>query len=84
MDDTLAKLTSFVSAKDSRLACAAAVVLTELAPRDGHLTRQLAELVENADAMRRPFIIETLGRIGTAEAAAALVPWIKSEGPASD
>ena len=34
--------------------------------------------------MRRPFIIEALGRIGTAEAAAALVPLIKAEGPTSE
>ena len=84
MDAILEKLASFVSSKDSRLACAAAVVLTELAPRDAHLTKLLAELVESADSVRRPFIIEALGCIGTAEAAAALVPLIKSEGPASD
>ena len=84
MEDTLTRIAAFISEKDSRLACAAAVVLTELAPRDPQLTKLLAAAVEHADGVRRPFIIEALGRIGTAEAAAALVPLIKSEGPASD
>lgn len=84
MEATLNRIASFITAKDSRLACAAAVVLTELAPRDSSLTKQLAAAVETADAIRRPFIIEALGRIGTAEAAAALVPLIKADGAASD
>ncbi len=84
MEDSLSKIAAFINAKDSRLACAAAVVLTELAPRDPQLTKQLAAALDHADGVRRPFIIEALGRIGTAEAAAALVPLIKSEGPSSD
>jgi hypothetical protein len=84
LDETLGKLTAFVGARDSHLACAAAVVLAELAPRDPAIVRQLAAAVQNADAARRPFIIEALGRIGTAEAAASLVPLIKVEGPARD
>jgi HEAT repeat protein len=84
VEATLNRIASFITAKDSRLACAAAVVLTELAPRDAGLTKQLAAAVETADPVRRPFIIEALGRIGTAEAAAALVPLIKADGAASD
>lgn len=84
MDETLRRLGSYTAAKDSRLACAAAVILSELAPKDSGLVTQLIAALEHADAVRRPFIIEALGRIGTADAAAALVPLIKSEGPASD
>jgi len=84
LDETVAKLASFTVSKDSRLACAAAVVLAELSPRDAAIVRQLVAGLENADPVRRPFIIEALGRIGTAEAAAALVPLIKSEGPTSE
>jgi HEAT repeat protein len=84
LDDTLSKLGTFVAAKDSRLACAAAVILAELAPRDSSLVKKLVDALNGADAIRRPFIIEALGRIGTQEAAAALVPLIKSEGPASE
>lgn len=84
MDDTVTRLGSFAAARDSRLACAAAVVLAELAPRDPAIVRQLVAGLDNADTLRRPFIIEALGRIGTAEAAAALVPLIKAEGPTSE
>jgi len=84
LDTSLEKLASFVGSKDSRLACAAAVILTELAPKDSKITRQLVQCLEHADSLRRPFIIEALGRIGTAEAAEALVPLVKSEGAASD
>ena len=80
----LGKLASFVSSKDSRLACAAAVLLTELAPKNSSIVKQLVRGLEHADAVRRPFIIEALGRIGTAEAAAALVPLIKADGTASE
>lgn len=84
MNEIIAKLGSFAASKDSRLACAASVILAELAPRDPALVRQLVDALAEADALRRPFLIEALGRIGTAEAAAALVPLIKSEGPASE
>ncbi|HYG75878.1 MAG TPA: HEAT repeat domain-containing protein [Planctomycetota bacterium] len=84
MSDILSKLGSFAASKDSRLACAAAVILAELSPRDPVIVKQLAEALNDGDPVRRPFIIEALGRIGTAEAAAALVPLIKSEGPASE
>ena len=84
MSDILGTLGSYVASKDSRLACAAAVILAELAPRDATVTRQLADALEHADAVRRPFIIEALGRIGTADAAAALAPLIKADGPASE
>jgi len=84
LNEIIAKLGSFAASKDSRLACAAAVILAEIAPRDPALVRQLVEALHDADALRRPFLIEALGRIGTAEAAAALVPLIKSEGPASE
>jgi HEAT repeat protein len=84
VNDVLAKLGAFTACKDSRLACAAAVILAELAPHDPSLVQQLVDALSVADALRRPFIIEALGRIGTPEAAAALVPLIKSEGPASE
>ena len=84
MDETLTKLGSYVASKESRLACAAAVILAELAPPDRELTQQLGQALEHADALCRPFIIEALGRIGTADAAAALVPLIKAEGPAGE
>ena len=84
MGETVARLASFTASRDSRLACAAAVVLAELSPHDPAIVRQLVAGLENADPVRRPFIIEALGRIGTAEAAAALVPLIKSEGPTSE
>ncbi|MGD0088932.1 MAG: HEAT repeat domain-containing protein [Planctomycetota bacterium] len=84
MDETIDTLASFTAAKDSRLACAAAVVLAELQPREPAVVQQLVAGLENADPVRRPFIIEALGRIGTAEAAAALVPLIKAEGPTSE
>jgi len=84
VSDIVAKLGAFAASKDSRLACAAAVILAELAPRDAALVRQLSEALNDADPIRRPFLIEALGRIGTADAAAALVPLIKSEGPASE
>ena len=72
MSDIVAKLGAFAASKDSRLACAAAVILAELAPRDAALVRQLSEALNDADPIRRPFLIEALGRIGTADAAAAL------------
>jgi HEAT repeat protein len=83
-EDLLTKLGSFVSSKDTRLACAAAVVLSELAPRSSAIVKELIAGLQHADAVRRPFIIEALGRIGTVEAAAALVPLIKAEGPAAE
>jgi HEAT repeat protein len=84
VDDLLVKLGAFVSSKDSRLACAAAVVLTELAPRSPAIVKELTAGLHHTDVVRRPFIIEALGRIGTADAAAALVPLIKAEGPAAE
>jgi len=84
LDETIEELASFTAGKDSRLACAAAVVLAELSPRDPAVVQQLVAGLGNADPVRRPFIIEALGRIGTAEAAAALVPLIKAEGPTSE
>ena len=84
MDETVARLASFTASRDSRLACAAAVVLAELSPRDPAVVRHLVAGLENTDPVRRPFIIEALGRIGTTEAAAALVPLIKAEGPTSE
>ncbi len=84
MDEILSKLGAYVSSKDSRLACAAAVILCELAPRNSAVVKELIAGLEQGDPVRRPFVIEALGRIGTVEAAAALVPLIKSEGPASE
>ena len=43
MDDTLKKLTSYLACKDSRLACAAAVIVTELAPRDPATVKALTD-----------------------------------------
>ena len=84
MDDLLTRLASFVALKDTRLACASAVVLAELAPPDPAVTRALAEALEKADAARSPFLIEALGRIGTPQAAAALAPLIEAGGPSGD
>jgi hypothetical protein len=84
VDEILSKLSSFVSSKDSRLACAAAVILSELAPRNQGVVRELVTGLDYADPVRRPFIIEALGRIGTPDAAAALVPLIKAGGANSE
>jgi HEAT repeat protein len=84
MDATLSKLADFVKRPDTHLACAAAVVLAELAPRDGDVTDALISALGKADAARRPFIIEALGRIGTPQAAEALMPLIQAGGPSSD
>ncbi|MFH0939151.1 MAG: hypothetical protein V1899_07720, partial [Planctomycetota bacterium] len=84
MNEILTKLSQFVSSKDSRLACAAAVILSELAPQNSAVVRALVSGLEHGDPMRRPFIIEALGRIGTTESAVALVPLIKAEGPNSE
>ncbi|HYF50193.1 MAG TPA: HEAT repeat domain-containing protein, partial [Planctomycetota bacterium] len=84
MDDVLTKLGGFVSSSDSRLACAAAVILAELAPRNPAIVRELIKGLDHPDPVRRQFIIEALGRIGTAESAAALVPLIKAGGQSSE
>jgi len=84
VDDTLKKLTSYLACKDSRLACAAAVLVTELAPRDPAIVKQLTAALDVPDGVRKQFLIEALGRIGTPEASAALVPLIKSDGPSSE
>jgi len=84
LDETLERLTGFVSSKDARLACAAAVALAELAPKDAAVVRGLREALEKSDPVRRPFIIEALGRIGTPEAAQAIVPLIEAGGPSAD
>jgi hypothetical protein len=83
MDHTLEELTRFVKGKDTRLACAAAVVLTELAPKDAGVCEALIHAL-NGEPARRSFVIEALGRIGTHEAAEALVPLIQAGGPSSD
>lgn len=84
MDATLSKLADFVKRPDTHLACAAAVVLAELAPREGEVTDALISALSKADAARRPFIIEALGRIGTLEAAEALMPLIRAGCPSAD
>jgi len=84
MDQTLSKLADYVKRPDTHLACAAAVVLAELAPRDPQVTSALTAALAKADAARRPFIIEALGRIGTPKAAEPLMPLIRSGGPSSD
>lgn len=84
MDETLERLSGYVAHKDARLACAAAVVLTELAPREAIVTHVLAAALLKADVLRRPFIVEALGRIGTPQAADALVPLIKNGGTGCD
>lgn len=84
MDATLSKLVEFVKRPDTHLACAAAVVLAELAPRDEDVTVALISALGKADAARRPFLIEALGRIGTPQAAEALMPLIQAGGPSAD
>lgn len=84
MDDVLIKLGGFVSSSDSRVACAAAVILAELAPRNSSIVKELIRGLDHPDPVRRQFIIEALGRIGTADSAAALVPLIKAGGQSSE
>ncbi|MBI3828790.1 MAG: hypothetical protein HY291_04695 [Planctomycetes bacterium] len=84
MDEILERLTAYVASKDARLACASAVVLAELAPQQAAVVRDLRVALEKSDPVRRPFIIEALGRIGTPEAAQALVPVIEAGGPSAE
>jgi len=84
MDETLARLAGFVKRPDTHLACAAAVVLAELAPREAAITEALASALAKPDAARRPFLIEALGRIGTPQAAEVLMPFIRAGGPPGD
>ncbi|MCZ7648263.1 MAG: HEAT repeat domain-containing protein [Planctomycetota bacterium] len=84
MEQTLERLVAYARSKDTRLACAAAVVLAELAPREPGVARGLAEHLPRTDGVLRSFTIEALGRIGSPEAAAALVPFIEAGGPVGD
>jgi HEAT repeat protein len=84
MDETLARLAGFVKRPDTHLACAAAVVLAELAPREAAVTEALVAALGKSDAARRPFLIEALGRTGTPRAAEALMPLIRAGGPSGD
>lgn len=84
MDSTLERLTVFVRGRDTRVACAAAVLLAEMAPQDPAVARALAEALPKAEGVLRPFVIEALGRIGTPQAAEALVPLIAAGGPPAD
>ncbi|MCK6473155.1 MAG: HEAT repeat domain-containing protein [Planctomycetes bacterium] len=84
MDATLTRLTHLVAGKDMRLASASAVILAELAPRDPAVTSALKEALEKSDGTLRSFVIDALGRIGTPQAADALVPCIQAGGPVSE
>jgi hypothetical protein len=84
MDETLTRLAEFVKRPDTHLACATAVVLAELAPREPAITEALLAALNKSDAARRPFLIEALGRIGSPQAAEALMPLIKAGGPSGD
>jgi HEAT repeat protein len=81
VDQTLSKIAAFAGSKDTRLACGAAVVLAELAPREKEVVKHLSTALRKGDAARRPFMIEALGRIGTEDAANELVPLIREGGP---
>ena len=84
MDETLLKLAALAKGRDSHVACAAAVVLAELAPRDQEVAAALGAAVDMGDATRRPLAIEALGRIGTPATAGVLASLIRAGGSGAE
>jgi hypothetical protein len=72
MDRDLQRICSLLQSPDGMRRCAAAMVLTELAPKDAGVVRALGEALRDANQLLTRYVLEALDAIGTK----AVVPYV--------
>lgn len=79
MDRDLQKICDLLQSADGLRRCAAAMVLTELAPKDAAVVRALGEALREANQLLTRYILEALDAIGTKAVVPHVLPLLNAE-----
>lgn len=78
MDKQLQRIVALLQSPDGMRRCAAAMVLTELAPKDPAVVRALAAALPQANQLLTRYILEAFEAIGTREVVPHVLPLLES------
>jgi HEAT repeat protein len=79
MDRDLQKICGLLQSADGLRRCAAAMVLTELAPKDAAAVRALGEALRDANQLLTRYILEAFDAIGTKAVVPYVLPLLNAE-----
>jgi HEAT repeat protein len=79
MDKTIGRICGMLQSPDGMRRCAAAMVLTELAPRDAAVIKALGEALKDANQLLTRYILEAFDVLGSRTVVAYVLPLLDAE-----
>jgi hypothetical protein len=79
MDKTVRRICGMLQSPDGMRRCAAAMVLTELAPRDAAVIKALGEALKDANQLLTRYILEAFDALGSHAAVGCVLPLLDAE-----
>ena len=79
MDRTIQRICNLLQSPDGMRRCAAAMVLAELAPRDGRVVKALGDSLKDANQLLTRYVLEALDAIGTRAVVPYVLPMLDAE-----
>jgi HEAT repeat protein len=79
MDRTVQQICNMLQSPDGMRRCGAAMVLTELAPKDSVVVKALGEALKDANQLLRRYVLEAFEAIGTRSVVPHVLPLLDSD-----